>query len=182
VPEDGVEAAVATLLGEAAARDLFDRLVRGTAPLAPDLEVVGLRAGRRPARALDDKGGTPPRKEPEEARAGWLGAELGSGGKVIVKSVREGSPAWSAGLYAEDEVVAESGFRADRAGLWDRMRQLGPGGTLRLTVFRRDELVEVPVVLGEPPEDAVWIEPVPEPTPAQLAAFEAWAGQPMPRR
>jgi predicted metalloprotease with PDZ domain len=62
------------------------------------------------------------------------------------------------------------------------MRQLGPGGTLRLTVFRRDELVEVPVVLGEPPEDAVWIEPVPEPTPAQLAAFEAWAGQPMPRR
>ena len=68
-----------------------------------------------------------------------------------------------------------NGFRVDRAALWDRLCERGPGGKLRLTVFRRDELVEIAVVLGPPREDAVWLEPVAEATPAQRAAFEAWS-------
>jgi len=107
---------------------------------------------------------------------------IASGPRLAVKSVREGSPAWTAGLYADDEIIAESGFRLERAGLWDRMRQVGAGGTLRLTVFRRDELVEVPVVLGEMPLEAVWLEAVEEPTAPQQAAFEAWTGAKLPRR
>jgi predicted metalloprotease with PDZ domain len=99
-----------------------------------------------------------------------------------VRSVREGSPAARAGLYAEDEIVAESGFRVDRAGLWDRMRQAGPGGLLRLTVFRKDELVEVAVTLGAPPVEVAWVEPVPDPTPAQKSAFQAWTGAALPER
>ena len=71
--------------------------------------------------------------------------------------------------------MAEDGFRVDRAALWDRLCERGPGGELRLTVFRRDELVEVAVTLGEPREDVVWLEPLPEATPAQRAAFEAWS-------
>jgi predicted metalloprotease with PDZ domain len=96
--------------------------------------------------------------------------------------VREGGPAWRAGLYAGDEIVAESGFRVERASLWDRLRERGPGGTLRLAVFRADELVQVEVPLGEAPEDALWLEPAAEPTPAQQAAFEAWCGAPFPKR
>jgi predicted metalloprotease with PDZ domain len=180
LPEDGVEAAAAELLGADAARAFFDRWVRGTAPLAPDLEVVGLRAQRRVPASLDDKGGTPPRRNAEDPAAGWLGAEVASsGGRLVVKTVREGSPAWRAGLYADDELVAEAGFRIDRAGLWDRLRQLGPGGTLRLTVFRRDELVGVDVTLGESVEDTIWLEPVASPGEGQRAAFEAWAGVPL---
>jgi predicted metalloprotease with PDZ domain len=102
--------------------------------------------------------------------------ELAQGPKLLVASVREGSPAHRAGLYAEDELVAEDGFRVDRAQLWDRLCERGAGGALTLTVFRRDELVTVPVVLGPPAEDTVWLEPVPEATPAQRAAFEAWSG------
>ncbi len=97
-----------------------------------------------------------------------------------MKSVREGSPAHAAGLYAGDEIVAEDGFRVDRAALWDRLCELGPGGALRLTVFRRDELVEVQVRLGTPPEDALWLAPVPAPTATQRGAWEAWAGSPHP--
>jgi len=182
VPEDGVERTAAELLGGPAARDFFDRYVRGTEPLAPDLDVIGLAARRRAAQALDDKGGTPPRKSGDDPAAGWLGAEMAAGPKLLVKSVREGSPAWRAGLYAEDEVVAESGFRVDRGGLWDRMRQVGAGGLLRLTVFRRDELVEVEVKLDAAPEDTVWLEPVAAPSEAQRAAFEAWSGAPLPGR
>jgi hypothetical protein len=34
----------------------------------------------------------------------------------------------------------------------------------------------VDVVLGAPPEEVLWIEPVDEPSPAQRVAFQAWTG------
>jgi predicted metalloprotease with PDZ domain len=184
LPEDGVERAVAEMLGEEEARAFFDRHVRGTGPidLEPSLDLVGLSLRRRPPQALDDKGGTPARPNGEASAVGWLGAEFAAGAKLVVASVREDGPAWRAGLYAGDEIVAESGFRVDRAGLWDRLRERGPRGTLGLTVFRADELVEVGVPLAEAPEESVWLEPLPELTPPQRAAFEAWCGAPFPTR
>jgi predicted metalloprotease with PDZ domain len=176
VPEDGVERVVAELLGEEKARAFFDRHVRGTAPLELELEAIGVRLRRRAAQGWDDKGGTPAPNGDGKPPAGFLGAELAPGPKLAVASVREGSPAHRAGLYAEDEIVAEDGFRVDRAQLWDRLCERGPGGRVELTVFRRDELVQVPVVLGPPAEDTVWLEPVPEAAPPQRAAFEAWSG------
>ncbi len=181
VPEDGVERLVAELLGEEAARAFFDRFVRGVAPLEPDLALVGLRLRRRTSRGADDKGGRPPAK-PEEGTPGWLGAELGSGPRLTVSSVREGSPAWMAGLSADDELVAEGGIRLDKGSLAERLKERGPGGTLRLTLFRRDELLEVAVPLAPPPEDAAWLELVEDPTEAQRAAFQAWCGAPWPAR
>jgi predicted metalloprotease with PDZ domain len=176
VPEDGVEKIVAELLGPAAAGRFFDRFVRGTEPLDLDLATVGLRLRRRAASGFDDKGGTGPRPDDGRPPPGFLGADLAAPGpKLEVASVREGSPAHRAGLYAGDEIVAEDGFRVDRAGLWDRLCERGPGGALRLTVFRRDELLEVPVTLGEPCEDAVWLEHDPGASPAARAAFEAWS-------
>ncbi len=114
------------------------------------------------------------------ADAGWLGAELASGPRLTVASVKEGSPAWAAGLQAEDELVAEDGFRVDRAGLWDRLCQEGPAGTLRLSLFRRDELLEVTVPLAAAPEDTAWVEPIPDAPAEARAAFEAWCGAAFP--
>ncbi|MEI6226782.1 MAG: M61 family peptidase [Deltaproteobacteria bacterium] len=126
LPEDGVERAAAEVMGEGAARDFFDRFVRGTAPVEPRLDGVGLVLQRRPAQSQDDRGGTGARRNGEEGQAGWLGAEIPAGPRLVVRTVREGGPAWTCGLYAEDEIVAESGFRVDRGALWDRMRQVGP--------------------------------------------------------
>ena len=178
VPEDGVERLVAELLGEAPAREFFDRYVRGVAPLEPDLGLVGLALCHRPARAHDDKGGRPAKAE--EGTPGWLGAELSSGPRLTVTSVREGSPAWQAGLSLDDELLAEGGFRLDRTALAERLKERGPAGTLRLTLFRRDELLEVAVPLAAPPADTAWLEPVAEPSEAQRAAFRAWCGAPWP--
>jgi len=172
LPEDGIEALVAERIGAEAARTLFDATVRGHGMPPLDLAAVGLRLGRRTAQGSDDKGGAP--GKPDERRAGWLGAELGAG--LTVKSVREGSPAWRAGLTADDELVAEGGFRLDAKGLQQRLEEQGPEGRLRLTLFRREELLEVEVALAEPPDDTIWLEPLPEATPAQQAAFTAWCG------
>ena len=180
LPEDGVERAAAEVMGEGAARDFFDRFVRGTVPVEPRLDEMGLVLQRRPAQSQDDRGGTGARRNGEEGQAGWLGAEIPAGPRLVVRTVREGGPAWTCGLYAEDEIVAESGFRVDRAALQDRMRALGPGGVLALTVFRRDELRTVDVTLSEPPVEVAWLEPVPDPTTAQQAAFQAWTGAALP--
>ncbi len=179
LPEDGVERACAELLGSGAARAFFDRHVRGTGPLDLPLEAVGLRLRRRRSLGFDDKGGTPESRE-KKGVPGWLGAEVASGPKLIVTSVRQGSPAHRAGLYADDEIVAESGFRIERAALSERLLERGPEGVLRLAVFRCDELVEVQVPLGEPPEDAVWVEPIADATADQRAAFESWTGVTLP--
>jgi predicted metalloprotease with PDZ domain len=180
VPEDALERAAAELLGPDPARRFFDRFVRGTEPLELDLDVVGLRLRRRVPTGLDDRGGTPARPDGGRPPPGWLGASFAEGPKLVVQSVREGSPAHRAGLYAADEIVAEDGFRVDRGALWDRLCERGSGGRLRLAVFRRDELTTVEVVLGDPPEDALWLEAAPDATPAQRAAFESWCAGPWP--
>ncbi len=182
LPEDGVERACAEALGEKAARAFFDRHLRGTGPLELDLDLVGVVPRRRRTESFDDKGGTPPKGNGPRPVPGFLGADLSPGAKMVVRSTREGSPAWRAGLYAEDEIVAESGFRVDRAGLWQRLEERGPGRPLRLTVFRRDELLEVEVPLADPPEDAAWLELTRAPTEAQREAFRAWCGAEWPGR
>jgi predicted metalloprotease with PDZ domain len=186
VPEGAIEGAVAELVTAAEARRFFDAYVRGTEPLAAalegpgGLELLGVRLRRRPAQGLEDKGGTG-RKEDAPA-AGWLGAELAPGPKLLVSAVREGSPAARAGLYADDELVAEGGFRLDKGVLWDRLCEEGPSGRLRLTVFRRDELVEVEVPLAPAPEDTVWLEAARDASEAERDAFQAWCGQALPAR
>jgi len=176
VPEDGIERAVAWWIGADAARAFFDAQVRGTEPWSADLALVGLELRTRPASGPDDEGGG--EAEGLLEVAGWLGAELDD--DLEVESVREGSPAWKAGLYAGDEIVAEGGVRMTPKKLQRRLADRGPGGTLQLHVFRRDELLQLEVALGPPPEDTVWLAPLPEATPAQRAAFRTWCGAPHP--
>jgi predicted metalloprotease with PDZ domain len=176
VPEDGVEAAAS----EVAGKDLsafFDRAVRSTEEL--DYSVfshVGLEVNFRPRESSNDKGGGPVRTKGDGKPKGWLGVT--TKGSSTLATVLEGSPAQEAGLYVDDEVVALDGWRVDGAGLLSRCDDKAPGDTVRLTVFRRDRLLEVPVTLGQKPADAVWLSRVDKPTDAQKAAYQAWLGAP----
>lgn len=175
VPEDGVEAAASEVAGVSLA-PFFDAMIRGTAEL--DLSVlahVGLGAFFRTRESATDKGGSPPRVKGGEARPkGWLGVTFR--GTQTVASVLEGGPAIDAGLYAEDEVVALDGLRVDGNALLSRCEEKRPGETVRITVFRRDQLLEIPVTLGQRPADAVYLAKVDGTTPAQLASLKAWLG------
>ena len=177
VPEDAVEAAATEVAGTDL-RPFFDRALRSTMEL--DLSVlshVGLAVHTRIRESAADKGGTPPRLKAGDSRTrGWTGIVPRG---ATIASVLEGSPAQLAGLYAEDEVVAIDGVRGDAAALVARADDRAPGDTLRISVFRRDLLVEVPVVLAARPEDAVWLAPVESSTEAQRVAFQRWAGAPL---
>jgi predicted metalloprotease with PDZ domain len=138
---------------------------------------VGLEVRFRPRESSSDRGGTPPpRVKGEPKPKGWLGVT--TKGSATLATVLDGSPAQEAGLYVEDELVALDGWRVDAAGVLSRTEDKSPGDTVRLTVFRRDRLVEVPVTLGQKPADAVWLARVDQPTDAQKAAYQAWLGAP----
>ncbi|HME91779.1 MAG TPA: PDZ domain-containing protein [Myxococcaceae bacterium] len=173
VPEDGVERAAT----EVASRDLsafFDRAIRSTAELDYSaFQHVGLEVKFRVKESPGDKGGSPPRIKPAELKPkGWLGISIKGG--ATIASVLEGSPAMKAGLYADDDIVALDGYRVDGAGLIARCEEKRPGETAKVTVFRRDRLVEVEIPLEDKPADAAYLARMENPTEAQRAAFQAW--------
>jgi len=175
VEEQGVEEAVK----EVAGKDLtpfFDRAVRSTEELDYSvLSHVGLEVGFRMRDSSSDKGGSPPtRKSGEVKPKGWLGLTIK--GNATVATVVDGSPAMEAGLYPEDEIVALDGYKTDGAGLLSRCDDRRPWETVLVTLFRRDKLMEIPVLLGQKPADAAYLTRVDKPTDAQKAAFQAWLG------
>lgn len=109
-----------------------------------------------------DKGeqNTPPTEAREPRRAtepkGWLGATTrNDAGRIVVSAVRRGTPAFTAGLNVDDEIIAFDGIRVTADQLDTRFEQYRPGEHVTLTIARRGRLREIPVTLGvEPPK--VW--------------------------
>jgi predicted metalloprotease with PDZ domain len=174
VPEDGVERAASEVAGV----DLtafFDRAIRGTQELDYGVfEHAGLQLRFRPRESAGDKGGTPPGRGRDVRARGWLG--LTTRGSQTISAVLEGSPAQEAGLYPDDELVALDGYRVDSGALLSRCEERPPGEPVRVTVFRRDRLREIPVVLGTKPADAAYLVRMEGPTEAQRAAYASWLG------
>jgi predicted metalloprotease with PDZ domain len=180
LPEDGVEKAAIELIADRSLHEWFQRAIHSTQELQLEeaLAGVGLKAVLAPAAGVDDKGGAEEdpddAPEPDARNRAWLGATLREKSGVLeTVSVADGSPAQAAGLAAGDEIVAIDGFRAD---LKQRLARAQPGQTVRLALFRMDELIEVPVQLAAAPRDTVTFIPDPRATPEQLAAREKWLG------
>ncbi len=177
VPEEGVEAAAAEVAG-ADLKPFFDRALRSTAELDYSvLSHVGLEARFRVRESANDKGGSPPRLKASELKPrGWLGVV--AKGSSALGSVLDGGPAMEGCLSADDEVVALDGYKVDVAGLISRCEEKKPGERVTVSVFRRDKLLHLPVVLGIKPADAVYLARVDKPTDAQKAAYQAWLSAP----
>jgi predicted metalloprotease with PDZ domain len=165
---DEVERAVELDLGEFWARSVVGR---EDPDLAGALASVGLEL-----KASWEK----PAGEGANAQApAWLGTGLKSeGGRAVVTSTLAESPAEAAGLYAGDEIVALDGWKvASENALGERLSARKPGDTVRLTLFRRDELREVEVALGEAPRDKFEIVARKDADAGQRVLYEAWMGE-----
>jgi predicted metalloprotease with PDZ domain len=180
LPEDGVEQTAIELTSDRGLHEWFQRAVHSTEELPLDecLGAAGLRAVLAPATSADDKGGAEGDAADApavDARArAWLGATLREkNGTLEVAAVLDGSPAQAAGLAGGDEVIAVDGFRGDCK---QRLARAQPGQTVRLSIFRLDELIELTAHLAAAPRDTVTIVPDPDATPQQLAIREQWLG------
>jgi predicted metalloprotease with PDZ domain len=179
VPEDGIERTAEEVAGTSL-RAFFDRAIHSPGELDHGaLSWAGLEVRSRVREGASDKGGTPPGKDKDGAPRGWLGATTKSQGeRLLVSYPLTGSPAMRDGLYADDELLAVNGFKVEPDKFHGRLEELGPGASVELTVFRRDELKRVKVTLGEKPRDALWIARRDDATEAQKQAFQLWLGEP----
>lgn len=159
VPEDGVEKLAAEVAG-VDLRPFFDEYVRGTAdvPLGSLLHPYGIELQLRPAETDHDQGGKAGKKPKEELAArGTLGVTLGAGDDgAHLAHVHDGSAAQAAGLSAGDVVMAVDGLRATRGNLLRLCNERPPGAKVHVHAFRRDELLELDVVLKAPDHDVAY--------------------------
>ncbi|MCU1278453.1 MAG: putative protease [bacterium] len=164
---------VQSLAEEASGLELgafFDRHVRGRDEVDAErlLRTVGLALTPE---TEDEEG--------DDKREPWLGVTTREDGDALmVASAVEGGPAMTAGLYANDQLLALDGFRLDASSLKDRLAARRAGDKVAFTIFRRDELRLVEVTLADKPVEKFKITPSAEATPAEKAANEAWLGEP----
>jgi predicted metalloprotease with PDZ domain len=153
--------------------EFFRRYVRGREELDYDaaLAWVGLR--------LDTTSDASGRPAPQVAD---LGAALEEkDGRLTVKNVPAGTPAYEQGLAAADQIVAVDGYRATLAFLNERLADKRPGDQLTLSVFRGDELRALPFKLGARAAASYRIVPAPGATEQQKRNYQSWLGAPFPQ-
>ncbi|HEX7240645.1 MAG TPA: PDZ domain-containing protein [Longimicrobiaceae bacterium] len=108
----------------------------------------------------------------------WLGLRFKEeGGKSVVSQVIAGTPAYRAGVNAGDELLALDGLRVSSRDVAVRVMERKEGEEVQLTVFRRDELVTIPVRLERAPPIRPVLRRVAAPTPEQEAVFQGWVGR-----
>jgi predicted metalloprotease with PDZ domain len=136
-------------------------------PYVPDFDALLAPVGLR----LD-----PPKER--VADAGWS-AEASAGAMRLTQVLGDG-PAWQAGLEADDMLVAIDGKRVDAGRFGAILNDYKPGDVVRVSFFRRDELLERRLTLGERFRTRPKVVPVASPTAAQRALFERWLLVPFP--
>ncbi len=144
VPESGFE----QLITEVCRLDLnefFESGVRGTQDidLASGFSSVGVvfdlkQEKKRPTHMPKDKPS--------------LGINIRTNGDTVsAAGVLDGGPAQKAGVSPGDELVALDGIRVTRKTFRKLLREYSVGTSVKLSCFRRDELMQFDVVLGSAP-------------------------------
>jgi len=111
------------------------------------------------------------------ARA-YIGAGTrNDGGRLVVTSVRRGTPAIAAGLNVDDEILAIDDVRVRADGLASRLEQYKAGDKVVVLVARRDRLTKIDVTLGPEPGRVWRLETLTTATDEQKTRVTAWIGQ-----
>jgi predicted metalloprotease with PDZ domain len=145
----------------------------GTAPLevAPLLEQFGIRHTLRAASGSSDSGGSALSELPRC----WLGAEIKLvNGLLEVLSVVDQGPAQQGGVAAGDRIIALDQLQANESLLKSALYNRAPGSRLQLHLFRRDELMEMELLLQAAPADTVVLEQIKSADQRQMDAQQRW--------
>jgi predicted metalloprotease with PDZ domain len=109
----------------------------------------------------------------------WWGVETAEeGGRTLVRQVVRGSAAYAAGLQIGDEIVALDGVRVGTEALQKRIEEFRLGDTIRLTLFREERQLELPVALLIQENPIVHLTKVAAPTKLQREIYSSWLGAP----
>jgi len=158
--------------------DFFSKYVRGREDLAPVYNQMLDGAGLRLERAgLAIRLGASDRVLP---LMGYLGADLEEkpdGDFIMIKSVRAGSPAYEQGLNAKDKIIALDGARVDKETFQELIAFKRPGDTVRITVFRADDVRTFDIRLAGRVDAPYRIVSLPNAGADQKRIYRGWLGE-----
>ncbi len=101
------------------------------------------------------------------------GGTRNDAGRLVITSVRRGTPGIDAGLNVDDEIIAVDDVRVRADGWAARLGQYKPGDKVSLTIARRDRMMKLDVTLGADPGRPWRLEALPNATPEQAARLSA---------
>jgi predicted metalloprotease with PDZ domain len=119
-------------------------------------------------------------KKPEPPKAdnrlkAWIGfVSKNTDGRFVVSQVPRDTPAETAGLSVDDEILAVDNWRVTSEGWAQRLQQYAPGDTVELLISRRDQMIRVPIKLGEEPGKKWQLEINPQATDEQKLHLKVW--------
>jgi predicted metalloprotease with PDZ domain len=158
-PEDFQRAA--ELAAGQSLEDFFSKYVRGEAEIDFNgiLKSVGLEL------ASD---------ESAKGRA-YFGANLAEdAGRLTIRTIPTGTPAYEQGLNTGDQIVAIDGYRASNSFLQSYIGERKPNDTVRLTIFRFDKLRDVMFRLGADTAKDLSFKPVEQPSEQQRKLYREY--------
>lgn len=97
-------------------------------------------------------------------------------GRLLVKSVARGTPAYTSGISVDDEVIAVDDFRVRPDQLERRLENYRAGDKVMVLVSRRDQLQRILLTLAGQPRN-LQLEIRPDATEAQKHNLENWLGK-----
>ncbi len=165
------------LMAGASLEDFFARYVRGRDDLGAVYNRTLAGAGLQVEQAGVAIGLTDDR--PVRLK-GFLGADLEDkpdGDFIVIKNVRAGSPAYEQGLNAKDKVIALDGARVDKDTFEALIAAKRPGTTVRITVFRFDDVRTFDIKLSGVVDAPYQIAPLPRVTEQQKRIYQSWLGK-----
>jgi predicted metalloprotease with PDZ domain len=117
--------------------------------------------------------------EPRPVADPWFGASTQEqGGGAVVSTVEPDSPAFLAGLSAQDEILAVGGVRVTPRSLPGAINAHKPGESVRILYSRRGKVGEAEVTLGRKAEPTYRISRAAAPSAEKKALLDAWLKQP----
>ncbi|MGQ0541851.1 MAG: M61 family metallopeptidase [Blastocatellia bacterium] len=141
--------------------DFFSKYVRGEADIDVNAIVGGI--GLKLEGSQSNRGKS------------YIGADtVEENGRLTIRSVPAGTPAYEQGLNTGDQIVAIDGYRASSQFLQTYIGEKKPNDTVRLTIFRFDKLREVAFTLGTSGRMDYSFSPVDSPTESQRVLYRGY--------
>ena len=158
----------AELMAGSSLEEFFARYVRGKDEL--DYNAALSAAGLKLDTGVTTVDGKP-------VQRAFLGADLEQDqDRLMVRSVRAGTPAYEQGLNAGDQIVALDNVRVTRDFFIERLGEKKPGDLINLTIFRSDDLSTLLIKLGARTPGAYKLVPLPNQTEQQKQIYRSWLG------
>jgi predicted metalloprotease with PDZ domain len=162
-------------MAEASLEDFFAKYVRGREDLLTLYNQVLARAGLR----LEQDGFGIGLDEGDrilrlEAYLGADPEDKPDGDFIVIKDVRADSPAYQQGLNAKDKIIALDGARVNKKTFEALIKAHHPGDTVRVTVFRFDDVRTFDIKLAGRSDTPYRIGPMMQATDRQKGISRDW--------